>query len=174
MKSRLNLTLVALLVLVTAQWAFAQITITRSFSKITLGMSIQELQAVYETKEIASSSVLPGERLLGIDGQFPGVTRVLCTFYLGKLFHIEVSYTPQFTRRVPWKTFVDPVKKKYGEGWSFESTQGEVIIWNDGKTSFILEQKAAPKSPSIYVASLADDDLYNARQESCPSRKYKV
>ena len=174
MKSRLNLILVTLLVLVTVQWAFAQITITRAFSKIALGMSIQELQAVYETKEIASSSLLPGERLLGIDGQFPGTSRVLCTFYLGKLFHIEVSYTPQFSRRVPWETFVEPVIKKYGKGWSFQSPEGEVIIWNDGKTSFVLEQKVAPKSPSIYVANLADDELYNARQESCPSRKYKV
>jgi hypothetical protein len=137
-------------------------------------MSIQELQALYKTKEIASSSLLPGEQLLGIDGQFPGVARVMCTFYLGKLFHIEVSYTPKFTRRTPWETFVEPIKKKYGEGWGFQSPQGEVMIWNDGKTSFILEQKISPKSPSIYVASLADDELYNARQESCPSRKYKV
>jgi hypothetical protein len=174
MKYRTSLILVIFLVLTTAQWTSAQITVTRSFSRITLGMSIQELQTLYETKEIASSSLLTGERLFGIDGQFPGVARVLCTFYLGKLFQIEVSYTPQFTRRVPWESFVEPVKKKYGEGWSFQSPQGEVMIWNDGKTSFILEQKASPQSPSIYVASLADDAMYNARQESCPSRKYKV
>ncbi len=174
MKSRLNLILITLAILVTAQWVWAQIAINRSFAKITLGISIKELQSFYETKEIAGSTLLPGERLLGIDGQFPGVNRVWCTFYLGKLFRIEVSYTPQFSKRISWKSFVEPMRKKYGEGLSFESPQGEVIMWYDGKTSFVLEQKAAPKSPSIYEATLADDELSNARQESCPRKKYKV
>lgn len=174
MKSRLNLLLITLVLLVIAQWAWAQAVITRSFAKITLGMSVQELQSFYETKEIASSSLLPGERLFGIDGQFPGVNRIWCTFYRGKLFRIEVSYTPQFSKRVPWEIFVEPVKKKYGGGLSFESPQGEVIMWYDGKTSFVLERKVAPKSPLIYEASLADDELSNARKESCPTKKYRV
>jgi hypothetical protein len=174
MKSRFNLIVVTLWVLVTVQGASAENIINRSFAKITLGMNIQELQSLYETKEIASSTLLPGERLFGIDGQFPGVSRIYCTFYLGKLFDIEVSYTPQFSRRTPWETFLEPVKKKYGEGWIFPSPQGQVAIWNDGKTSFVLEQKVGPKSPTVYVANLSDDDLYNARQESCPSRKYKA
>ncbi|MCI0529731.1 MAG: hypothetical protein L0Y56_20000, partial [Nitrospira sp.] len=83
MTSRLNIILITLAILVTAQWVWAQIIINRSFAKVTLGMSIQELQSLYATKEIASSTLLSGERLLGIDRQFPGVNRVWCTFYLG-------------------------------------------------------------------------------------------
>lgn len=174
MKTRLHLILIPLAILVTAQWAWAQIPINRSFAKITLGISIQELQSLYGTKEIASSTLLPGERLLAIDGQFPGVNRVWCTFYLGKLFRIEVSYTPQFSNRIPWKNFVEPMRKKYGEGLSFESPRGEVIMWYDGKTSFVLERKDGSQSRSIYEATLVDDELSNARQESCPRKKYEV
>ncbi|MCI0527212.1 MAG: hypothetical protein L0Y56_07195, partial [Nitrospira sp.] len=97
-----------------------------------------------------------------------------CTFYLGKLFRIEVSYTPQFSKRTPWNSFVEPVRKKYGEGLSFASPQGEVIMWYDGKTSFVLERKSGPKSRSLYEATLADDALFNARQEVCPRKKFKV
>ena len=129
MKPKLNLVLIPLALLWTAQWGWAEIAINRSFAKITLGISIQELQASYKTQEIASSILRPGERLFGIDNQFPGVERVWCTFYRGQLFRIEVSYTPEFAKRVPWKNFVDPVRKKYGEGTSFASPQGQVIMW---------------------------------------------
>lgn len=156
------------------QWVSAEITITRSFSKITLGMSIEALQATYEIKEIASSSLLPGERFFGVDRQFPRIDRVWCTFYLGKLFRIEFSYFPQYSQEVPWEEFVEFVKKGYGDGWSFESPNGPVIMWNDGKTSFIIERKTTPRSSSVYVVSLIDDGLYNARQESCPAKKYKA
>ncbi|HLB02041.1 MAG TPA: hypothetical protein VJM77_02775 [Nitrospiria bacterium] len=155
-------------------WVSAETTINRSFSKIALGMSIEALQAAYETKEIASSTLLPGERLFGVDGQFPDIERVWCSFYLGKLFRIEFSYSPQYSQQVPWESFVEFMKRRYGEGWSFESTQGEVVMWNDGQTSFVLERKTTPKSSSVYVVSLVDDSLYDARQESCPAKKYKV
>ncbi len=174
MKSKPNLILIPLAILVTAQWVWAEITLNRSFAKITLGVSIQELQSSYETKEIASSTLLPGERLFGIDGQFPGVNRVWCTFYRGKLFRVEVSYTPEFAKRVPWKNFVEPVRKKYGEGTSFASPQGQVIMWYDGKTSFVLERKDGRKFPTIYEITLADDELSNARQEVCPRKDFKV
>jgi hypothetical protein len=174
MKPKLNLVLIPLAMLLTAQWVRAEIDINRSFAKITLGISIRELQSSYETKEIASSTLLPGERLFGIDGQFPGVHRVWCTFYRGKLFRVEVSYTPEFAKRVPWKNFVDPVRKKYGEGLSFASPQGQVIMWYDGKTSFILERKGGGKSPTVYEITLADDELSNARQEVCPRKDLRV
>jgi len=175
MKSRSIFSLILLAILANTQWALAaDITIARSFSKMTLGMGIDDLQGNYETKEIASSSLLPGERLFRVNGQFPGINQILCTFYVGKLFRIELSYSKEYSKQVPWGNFVKFVEKGYGEGWGFETPRGPVMIWNDGETSFVLEQKIAPKSPPRYTTSIVDDDLYNARQESCPARKFEA
>ncbi len=176
MRSRLVM-MILMILLIGAfgiQATAAQETIARSFSNLTLGMSIEELQKSYKTQEIEETALLPGERLFTVTGQFNGISKVLCTFYLGKLFRIELYYSPQYSRQVPWEQFVEFVKKGYGEGWGFESTKGPTMIWNDRKTSFILELKNSPNSSPFYIASIVDDELYNTRQESCSSPKFKV
>jgi hypothetical protein len=167
-------TLLILAIMTIPMWVSAQEPITRSFSEITLGMSVEELKETYETKEVASSTLLPGEQLFAVDGQFTGIERVWCSFYLKKLFRIEFTYSPQYSQQIPWDRFLEFLKRDYGDGWSIESTQGDVAMWSDGNTSFVVERKAAPKSTYVYVVSIVDDSLYNARQESCPTKKYKV
>jgi hypothetical protein len=152
----------------------AETEITRSFSDIALGMSIEELQEHHPTREVTDLPRMEGERLFAVAVDLPGIKQILCAFYVGMLFRIEVFYSPQFTQEVPWESFVAHLSKGYGQGMGFESTTGRVAIWNDGKTSFVLEQKVLPKSPLFYVASIVDDELYSARKESCSSPKYRI
>lgn len=165
----------ALALLATAALASDEVTIKRSFSKIKLGMDLADVQDQFPTKEVPNHSQISGERRLEVQAHFSGIERVLGTFYLDKLFRIEIFYSPDYSDQVPWETLVEYVKKDYGEGWLFESTQGPAVIWNDGSTSFMLEKKPALQSPAwVYVASLVDEELFNARQESCPLRKRKA
>lgn len=152
----------------------AEVSINRDFSEIALGTSIEDLNARHPLKEITGIELLPGERLFRAQGEFPGVERILCTFFLGKLFRIEVFYTPQYSQQIPWETFVKFLKKGYGEGWRFDSIKGQVAIWDDGETSFILERKASSGTPPAYVVKILDNDLFNAREETCPDQKLEV
>ncbi len=152
-------------------------TIIRSFSNLYLGMSIAEMEDAYPVDEIAAGSLLPGEKMFAVYARFPEINKVLATFYLGKLFRIELFYSPDYAKRVPWERFVSVVRKGYGEGWSFEAQGGPVVMWDDGETSFVLERKTVPRTSSpypYYLASIVDGELFNARQESCPARKYEA
>ncbi len=102
-------------------------TIIRSFSNLYLGMSIAEMEDAYPVDEIAAGSLLPGEKMFAVYARFPEINKVLATFYLGKLFRIELFYSPDYAKRVPWERFVSVVRKGYGEGWSFDAQGGPLL-----------------------------------------------
>ena len=157
-----------------SEWALAQPSVSRSYSEMTLGMGVEEIEEIHAIEEVPGSKLLPGESRFRIKGEFSGINEILCTFYLGKLFRIEILYSLQYSQQLPWERFVQFLEKGHGEGWSFESPQGQVAIWDDGETSFILERKVASGSPPSYTVSILDNGLYNAREESCPERKFDV
>ena len=148
--------------------------IERSFSRITLGMDVRELEDAFSLTAIENPGLLPAEQLFLVRDTFAGIHEVLTTFYLGKLFRIAVTYTPGHSQHVPWDTFVEFLRRDYGEGWSFESINGQVAMWDDGETVLVLELKMIQNSPPVYILKLVDNGLYSARQESCPLRRQEA
>ncbi len=101
--------------------SLAKEPISRSFGKLSLGMTLKDLEGVIEFHEIKEG--LPhgflnkGERLFQIPALSGrrGIEGVYCFVYGGLLYQIVIQYNETYSSEIPWGRFVAGILQKFGK-----------------------------------------------------------
>ncbi len=154
-----------------ASSAVATPSITRSFAPFELGMPIEQFLAAVPAEEIGA---LGDERLFSVVGLRVNVTGIWCTFTAGRLSRIEVTHSVAYSLSVPWKAFLSGAIREYGTGFHLPTPNGDVEMWDDGRTTLIVERRRVTARNRAYVVTLADDAVAIERSGRCAPRKFAV
>ena len=142
-------------------------SIIRGLPPLELGMSVEQFLNAVPAEEISAAGV---DRVFSVIGRRINVTGVLCKFTKGRLSRIEVSYSVDYTSRVPWKDFLAGTKREYGSGFHLNTQTGDMEMWDDGRTTLILERRMVTLRERSYVITLLDDAIALERNERCAPR----
>ena len=171
-----RITLIAILLSVfISQTGDTKTLISRSLVAITLAMELTDFQKRFPNQEITSSfSLQQGDRVFAVIGKTKSIDAIWCYFYDGRLYKIEVVYSLDYSRKVPWDSLVGAAVKDYGQGGVVESSQGIVATWADEASSLMMEQRVGKEGRPRYVISLLDNAIYLLKGETCSPRRYQA
>lgn len=142
----------------------AHAEIYRAFLSLELGMPLETFVSTIPSEEMDRRD---DERVFWVPGQSVDVEGVNATFTGDRLSRIEVVYVPAFSARVSWKQFVATAERKYGSGFHLPIQRGDVEMWDDGRTTLILERRALSGQGNRYVLILLDDAVALERSDRC-------
>lgn len=137
--------------------------IPREHGPIALGMPLPRvLQLTKGVEEPDAIGQFKHERRFVVDAAHfsPDVKSVLCDFYKGILFRIEINH------RASQKSaaVVEGLKEKWSHRFGLPRTNTfpgtHLLFWDDGKTRLILEEDEEENSV-IYSTTYIDDDLFH-------------
>lgn len=154
-----------------ASSAVATPSITRSFAPFELGMPIEQFLATVPAEEIGA---LGDERLFSVIGRRINVTGIWCTFTAGRLSRIEITHSVAFSSKIPWNAFLSSAIREYGAGFHLPTPNGDVEMWDDGRTTLIVERRMVTARDRAYAVTLADDAVAIERGGRCAPRKFAV
>lgn len=141
--------------------------IYRGFLSLQLGMPIETFIATTPTAEIQGEA---GERVFAITHMPNDLEGVIAAFAQDRLSRIEVTYSAAYSARTSWEEFVALAVRKYGSGFHLPTPGGEVEMWDDGRTTLILERHPLTPDAQTYGLTLQDDAVALERGESCAPR----
>ncbi|MBI5197417.1 MAG: hypothetical protein HZA19_02290 [Nitrospirae bacterium] len=179
------LTLLTLMMVFGGIFSFAVPTIAaepldRFSGPLTLGMSVDALQKAVQVdeKKDAYLGLMAGERYFIVrPGSLPpGVQKMDCTSFGGKVYKITLLYTPDFIRKISWETLMVRYSDRYGKVPLKQAPLGErkvleISRWEDPATIFILKRertatfpgsKSPPPVPVI-IETYLDQALWQER-----------
>jgi len=117
-----NFIIFFLVSLVTTLWLpqipFSSEPISRSFGRLSLGMTLSEVKTQIRTQEIEDTvKLLEEERFFYLPSVSarPGIEGVYCLFYRDRLYQIVKQYNANYTEKIRWKDFVSGHLKQYGK-----------------------------------------------------------
>jgi hypothetical protein len=154
-----------------APFAGAAPSITRALAPFELGMPIDDFLASVPAEEIG---VLGDERLFSVVGLRVNATGIWCTFTAGRLSRIEVTHSVAYSSSILWKAFLSGAIREYGAGFHLPTPNGDVEMWDDGRTTLIVERRLVTARDRAYVVTIADDAVAIARGGRCAPRKFAV
>jgi hypothetical protein len=137
--------------------------IPREHGPLSLGMALPRfLQLTKGVEEPPAIGQFKHERRFVIDASHFGsdVKNVVCDFYKGTLFRIEINHRPSQKNAA----IVEDLKEKWSHRFgpprinTFPGTH--LLFWDDGKTRLILAEDEEEKSV-IYSTTYIDDDLFH-------------
>jgi len=163
--------LAAVWVMFSAPCAVATPSIARSFAPFELGMPIEQFLAAVPAEEIGA---LGDERLFSVVGLRINVTGIWCTFTAGRLSRIEITHSVAYSSSIPWKAFLSGAIREYGAGFHLPTPNGDVEMWDDGRTTLIVERRLVTARNRAYVVTLADDAVAIKRSGRCAPKKFAV
>lgn len=145
----------------------ARADIYRAFLSMELGMPLETFVSTIPSEELDRRE---DERVFRVPGESVEVEGVDATFTHDRLSRIEVGYAPAFSARVPWQQFVATAERKYGSGFHLPIPRGDIEMWDDGRTTLILERRATSGLGDRYVLTLLDDAVALERSDRCAPR----
>ncbi len=141
--------------------------IYRGFLSLQLGMPIDAFRQTTPAQEIPGEA---GERLFSITRVINELDGVVVAFADGRLSRIEVTYSAAYASRTPWDEFVAMAVGKYGTGFHLPTPGGEVEMWDDGRTTLILERRSVASEAHTYGLTLQDDAVALEQGGRCSPR----
>jgi hypothetical protein len=147
--------------------ASAAPTIYRAFLSLELSMPIDTFLEAVPAEEIANRG---DEQRFRVRGDHADLTGLVATFTDERLSRIEATYSPAFSSRMSWRAFVETATRKYGSGFHLLTPDGDVEMWDDGRTTLILERRPDPGKGHVYALTLLDDAVALERSSQCPPR----
>jgi hypothetical protein len=141
--------------------------IYRGFLSLQLGMPIDAFIATTPTAEIQGEA---GERVFSITQMPSDLDGVIVAFTEDRLSRIEVGYSVAYSARTSWEAFVAMAVRKYGTGFHLPTSGGEVEMWDDGRTTLILERRPVTSEVQTYRLTLQDDAVALERGGRCAPR----
>jgi len=144
-------------------------SITRGFPPLELGMSVEQFSKSVPAEEIA---VAGDDRIFSVTGRRATVTGFLCIFTKGRLSRIEISHSVDYSARVPWQDFLAGSTREYGTGFRLKTQSGDVAMWDDGRTTLVLERRMVTERERSYVVTLLDDAIAIERNERCGPKMF--
>jgi hypothetical protein len=154
-----------------ASLAGAVPSIMRVLAPFELGMPIDDFLASVPAEEIGA---LDDERLFSVVGLRVNVTGIWCTFTAGRLSRIEVTHSVAYSSSLPWKAFLSGAVRDYGAGFHLPTPNGDVEMWDDGRTTLIVERRLVTARDRAYVVTIADDAVAIERSGRCAPQKFAV
>jgi hypothetical protein len=154
-----------------APFAVAATSITRALAPFELGMPIDDFLASVPAEEIGA---LGDERLFSVVGLRVNVTGIWCTFTAGRLSRIEVTHSVAYSSSLPWKAFLSGAIRDYGAGFHLPTPNGDVEMWDDGRTTLTVERRVVTARDRAYVVTIADDAVAIERSGRCAPQKFAV
>ena len=154
-----------------APFAVAATSIARSFAPFELGMPIEQFLAAVPAEEIGA---LGDERLFSVVGLRVNVTGIWCTFTAGRLSQIEITHSVAYSSSLPWKAFLSGAIRDYGAGFHLPTPNGDVEMWDDGRTTLIVERRLVTARDRAYVVTIADNAVAIERGGRCAPKKFAV
>ncbi len=141
--------------------------IYRGFLSLQLGMPIETFLETTPAEEIGGEA---GERTFSITRVVNELEGVIVAFADDRLARIEVTYSTAYTGRTSWEAFVDMAVRKYGTGFHLSTSAGDVEMWDDGRTTLILERRPNTTDAQTYGLTLQDDGVALDRGARCAPR----
>ena len=141
--------------------------IYRAFLSLQLGMPIETFIETTPTTEIQGEA---GERVFSITHMPSNLDGVVVAFAEDRLSRIEVTYSAAYSARTSWEEFVATAVRKYGTGFHLPTPGGEVEMWDDGRTTLILERRPVTSQVQTYGLTLQDDAVALERGGRCAPR----
>lgn len=156
----------------------------RALCGATLGMPSEELASRLQARDVtqdAAKSLNPGERAFEFPDRLrpPGASACRGFVFEGKLWRLEATYDPAFTRTTPWESFLSGFAKRYGKPQRSESRQGGAVVehatWKDAGALMTctrdLRQQPPEKSrrPYYYVTVEIPRERERVRQGPAPA-----
>jgi hypothetical protein len=141
--------------------------IYRGFHSLQLGMPIETFIETTPTAEIQGET---GERVFAITQMPHDLNGVIVAFAEDRLSRIEVTYSASYSARTSWEDFVEMAVRKYGTGFHLPTPGGEVEMWDDGRTTLILERRVLASDVPTYSLTLQDDAVALERGGRCAPR----
>ncbi len=145
-------------------------SISRTFEPFELGMPIKEFLATVPADEIGA---VGDDRLFSVIGLRVNVTGIWCTFTRERLSRIEITFSVEYSSRTPWKEFLASATREYGTGFHLPVSGGDVEMWDDGRTTLVLERRPVTARDLAYVVTLFDDAVAIEHGGRC-APKYSV
>jgi hypothetical protein len=103
--------------------------ISRSFGKLSLGMTLSDLTAKVRIQMIEDTvELLEEEKFYYVPSVSarPGIEGVYCLFYRDRLYQIVIQYNASYTDKIRWKDFVSDHLQRYGK--ASKEKEGEIPI----------------------------------------------
>jgi hypothetical protein len=142
-------------------------SISRTFAPFELGMPIGEFLAAVPADEIGA---VGDARLFSVIGLRVNVTGIWCTFTQERLSRIEITFSVEYSSHTPWKEFLSSATREYGTGFHLPVPGGDVEMWDDGRTTLVLERRAVTARDLAYVVTLFDDAVAIEHGSRCAPR----
>jgi hypothetical protein len=139
--------------------------IPREHGRVALGMPLPKFLQL--TKGIEEPSAIGQfnheRRFIVIDASSfsSEVRNVICDFYKGILFRIEINYRPIQKSASPVQDLKEKWSHRFGDPRINSFAGAHILFWDDGKTRLILEEDEEERV-STYSATYIDDDLFHA------------
>jgi hypothetical protein len=140
--------------------------IYRGFFSLELGMSVDELLAATPAQEVGRGE----DRVFAVAPAAADIYAVTAVFSDDRLARIEATYSAAYSGRVSWDEFVAIAVRKYGTGFHLPTPGGDVDMWDDGRTTLILERRDVTDRAHAYVLTLVDDAVALERGGRCAPR----
>ena len=141
--------------------------IYRGFLSLQLGMPIDLFLQTTPVEEIQGEA---GERLFSITDMPNDLNGVVVAFTDDRLARIDVTYSVSYSARTSWEEFVAMAVRKYGTGFHLPTPGGAVEMWDDGRTTLILERRPLMPDAETYGLTLQDDAVALERGTRCAPR----
>jgi hypothetical protein len=141
--------------------------IYRGFLSLHLGMPIDAFLETTPAQEIPGEA---GERLFSVTRVINELDGVVVAFVDHRLARVEVTYSAAYASRTTWDEFVAMAVRKYGTGFHLPTPGGEVEMWDDGRTTLILERRSLTSEGHTYGLTLQDDAIALEQGGSCAPR----
>ncbi len=90
----------------------------------------------------------------------PDILNIVCDFYQGKLFRIELNYHPLKTGGAIVQERIDEWTIRFGEPRVNNFPDVLLVFWDDGATRMILQSDESEGS-TLYSITYIDDDLFH-------------
>ncbi|HET8760612.1 MAG TPA: hypothetical protein VFN94_06070 [Nitrospiria bacterium] len=142
-------------------------SIYRGFYSLQLGMTVEEFAATTPATEVSRN---PQNRVFAITQVPADIYGVTASFDEDQLAHIEVIYSAAYSARTSWDDFIVIATRKYGTGFHLPTPNGDVEMWDDGRTTLILERRDVTAQAHAYTLTLVDDAVALKRGGRCSPR----
>jgi len=141
----------------------------RHHGALTLGMSLESFFATVGVKE--EVPVVTGQfsdehqYKLSSPPSSPDILNVVCDFYKGKLFRIELNYRPLKNGGAIIQKHIDEWTKYFGEPRVNNFPEVLLVFWDDGSTRMILQSDESEGLTLYSVTYIDDDDFHLISRE---------
>jgi hypothetical protein len=142
-------------------------SIYRGFYSLQLGMTVEDFTATTPAEEVSHD---PDSRVFAVTKVPADIFGVTASFDNDRLAHIEVIYSSAYSAGTSWEDFVAVAIRKYGTGFHLPTPDGDVEMWDDGRTTLILERREVTQEAFAYTLTLQDDAVALQRGGRCAPR----